>query len=282
MISGFHDNNRPGTPAMLGYLLLAALMFALLPACAASKPQGTVSYFLTSEIAYLRDTPTYDGNVVAQVFKGDQVERQNGGESDWWQVSSARTGQAGWIQRELLSPRPVPVVYSIASRTAPLRECPGDDCPSLQLLFKGDQVQKVEENDRGWWRVLVKDGRTLGWVTAAAVGERSAEPVAAPEKTPKKTYYYVAVSRLKLRQEPRTAASAVRDLKFNEQLEKLEQNLQGWLKVRHPASGALGWVASRYLTAMPVTAPRRLKPAKKSAPPPPKHKAEPLPELEVM
>jgi len=264
-------------------LLLTVIIAASLNACAPTKPAGPLFFYLNSELTYLRDKPAYDGNVVAQLYKGDKVERLDLTEVDWWQVRSGRTGQVGWIQGELLSPTPVPIAYFITQRTVPLRECAGEDCPSLQLLFKGDQVQKVGENDQGWWRVLLEKGRILGWLPASALSDRPDERLAGtPEKAPKKVYYYVAVLRLKLRTGPQMQAEAVKDLKFNDQLEKLEQNSQGWMKVRHPMSRMEGWVAVRYLATLPSESPRRLRPAKKPALKPPQEKDIALPELEIM
>ena len=62
------------------------------------------------------------------------------GESGWWRVRSSRTGQAGWVPNELLSPKPVPVAYVYVTQTVHLRERPKDLCPALQLLSRGAQV----------------------------------------------------------------------------------------------------------------------------------------------
>jgi uncharacterized protein YgiM (DUF1202 family) len=261
-------------------LLLLGLILMGLWGCTHSRPQPpAASYYLTSEIAYLRDNPTYEGNVLAQVYKGDQVEGLGKDATGWLQVRSVRTGQTGWIQGELLSPQPVPVVYFIALRTVRLRECPQEDCPSLQLLYRGDQVQKIEQNDRGWWRVVLPSSRTVGWLPAGAVSDRLEEPQV---KTPPKVYYYVAVLRLKLRSEPLAKSTVIKTLELNDQVEKLDQHPEGWLKVRLPVDGLVGWVASRYLSNLPVSSPRRPTPAKKPSLQPPEKKEEVLPQPEIM
>ena len=258
-------------------VLLAALVLTAAVACAPKLPPApeAANYYLTSEIAYLRDTPGYEGNMLGQLYKGDQVERLDGNETGWWRVRSARTDQIGWVQGELLSPNPVNLVYFYITRTVPLRECAGKACPSLQLLYRGDQVQKVEENDQGWWRVLVARSRTLGWLPAAAISERL-EGAAAGK--PEQPYYYVAIKALRLRQEPAQGAPVVKTLQLNDQLQELQVNPKGWVKVRQPATGDVGWVMGRYLEALPVRVPR----VKKSAVKKPAKPREEAPEPEVM
>ncbi|MCX5890811.1 MAG: SH3 domain-containing protein [Deltaproteobacteria bacterium] len=232
-----------------------------------------------AEMTYLRDAAAYDSNVVGQLYKGDQVEKVELGGSGWWRVRSGRTGQNGWIPSELLSPNPVSVVYFYVTQTVSLRECPKEFCPSLQRLSRGDKVQKVEQNDQGWWRVLVAQGRNLGWLPATVMAEHLGNPQA---KTPEPQYYFVTVRRLTLRREPLVKAEAIKLLQFNDQVEKLDQSPSGWLKVRQPASGAVGWVPERYLGTTPLKSPPREKPRKKKSQPPKPGQGETPLEPEIM
>ena len=110
---------------------------------------------------------------LGSLYRGDKVEIVDAGESAWWRVELRRSGQTGWVRKELLSPDPVATVfYYVKEDTLPLLECPRHDCLPLQLLSRGDQVQRVEEGDQGWWRVLVIKNRSFGWVPAAALTER--------------------------------------------------------------------------------------------------------------
>jgi len=264
-------------------LLLAAVTFILVPACTPPRPATPEisTYYMASVIGYLRDSPGYDGLLLGQLYKGDQVEKLDRKETGWWRVRSARTGQTGWIQGELLGPDPVALVHFYITRTVALRECAGEACPSLQLLYRGDQVQKLEENEGGWWRVLVERSRTLGWVPAAATADRLEEAAVKPPQP----YYYVGVKALRLRRQPALAAEVVKTLGFNDQVEELEINPSGWVKVRQPATGAVGWVMGRYLEALPLKAlrpaPRQKKPAAPQSEPPGPKGTEP-PELDVM
>jgi len=260
--------------------LWCILMLAMVGACATPPPLSPEGdYYLSMDMTYLRDAPTHDSNVVGQLYKGDQVEKVEVGGVGWWRVRSGRTGQNGWVPSELLSPNPVPVVYFYVTQTVSLRECPKEFCPSLQSLSRGDKVQKVEQNDQGWWRVLVAQSRNLGWLPAKVVAEHLENPQA---KAPEPQYYFVTVRHLTLHQEPRLNAEAIKLLQFNDQVEKLEQSPSGWIKVRQPASGAVGWVPERFLGTTPLKFPRFEKPTKKKSQPPKPAEGKTPPEPEIM
>jgi uncharacterized protein YgiM (DUF1202 family) len=130
-------------------------------------------------------------------------------------------------------------------------------------------VQRVEEGDQGWWRVLEIKSRSLGWVPAAALTERIED---VQQKQLRKPYYYVAVRKLILRAKPSNRSEVIRTLGFNDQVEKIGET-EGWFNVRQPSSGAVGWVISSYLENRLLIAPRGV-PSKKK-PGPSQHKEEP-------
>lgn len=262
-------------------ILLCALTIGLGGACETPIPQSPEGdYYLTSDMTYMRNAAAYDSNVVAPLYKGDHVERLEVVKGGWWRVRSGRTGQLGWVPGELFSAVRVPVPEFYVIQTIPLRECPKDLCPSLQLLSRGDRVQKLEQNDQGWWRVLVIRSRNLGWLPANAMVEsleksRAQGPAALP-------HLYVAVNRLKLLRQPLINAEVIKVLQFNDQVEKLDQTPAGWLKIRQPASGAEGWVPARDLKAAPARHPRPEKPKKTRHQPPKPTENETPPEPEIM
>jgi len=253
-------------PWTMTRLLAIALLLGLAWSCA--KPRGKPPdgpFYVTAEFTYLWDNPRPGGNISGQLYKGDEVKLLDG-ESNWWRVELLRSGQSGWLQKELLSPDPVtPSFFYVNEDGIPLLECPRHDCPHLQLLAQGDQVQRVEQDDEGWWRVLVLKSRSLGWLPGNSLAERM-EDAWAP--SPKKPYYYVAIRRLNLRANPSPRGEIIRTLPFNEQVKKIGENSEGWYKVRQPSSGAVGWVTSRDLDILPLRSPRggpvkdRLKPFK--------------------
>jgi uncharacterized protein YgiM (DUF1202 family) len=259
--------------------IILTLLLGLASACAktqvAKLPAGP--FYVTSDITYLLDSPAPGGNVLGSLYKGDKVGRVEAAESDWWRVELRRTGQSGWVRKELLSPDPQPTVfYYVKEDTVPLLECPRSNCLSLQLLFRGDQVQRIQEGDQGWWRVLVIKSHSLGWVPAAALTEHIE---AAQQQQLRKPYYYVAVRRLILRAKPSNRGEVIRNLRFNEQVQKIGET-RDWFKVRQPSSGAVGWVLSRDLETLPSITPRGV-PAKTGLKPF-KQREEPLVEPEFM
>jgi uncharacterized protein YgiM (DUF1202 family) len=258
---------------------LLTLVLGLVWSCARPQvvqpPAGP--YFVTPAITYLRDTPGYGGNIVSPLYRGDKLDLLETSGSNWWQVQLQRTKETGWIRKELLSLTPIGTVfYYVKKDTLPLLECPRSDCITIMLLFRGDQVQRVEEGGQGWWRVLAIKGRSLGWVPASAL---TADREQALHQQPSKTYYYVATKKLLLRARPSARGEVVRTLQFNDQVQKLAES-QEWFKVRQPATGALGWVVRRDLETLPLLSPRGVPASKKLRPF--KQREEPLSEPEFM
>ena len=257
-------------------LVMAMLLLGIAGSCvhAPIRPPET-PFYLNVETAYLRDNPGYGGNVLGQLYKGDEVKILGLGESGWWRIELLRSGQQGWIQKELLSPTPVrPVFYYVNRDSFPLLECPRNDCLRLQVLFRGDQVQRVEEGERGWWHVLVVKSRSLGWMPSEVLAETIQQTRTGPQP---KSYYYVKPVRVRLRAKPAANSEIVRTLKFNDQVQKISE-VPGWFKVRQPSSGAVGWIASPDLDPLPGLSPARPRPAKGKEEPTP---VQPNPEPEI-
>lgn len=260
--------------------VLVTLLLAIAGSCVHPpiKPPES-SFFIIVETAYLRDNPGYGGNVLGQLYKGDEVKVLDLRESGWWRIELLRSGQQGWVQKELLSPAPVrPVFYYVNRDSVPLLECPRNDCLRLQVLFRGDQVQRVAEGEGGWWHILAIKSRSLGWVPSELLAETIQETRARQQRP----YYYVKRVRVRLRAKPSTNSEIVRVLKFNDQVQKIEEG-PGWFKVRQPSSGAVGWIAIPDLDPLPGVSPARALPGKYIEEPQPfKPKEEPEIEPEFM
>ena len=111
----------------LSRLITLTLLLGLVCSCVPTtvvKPPGGL-FFVTPEITYLLDSPVYGGNVLAPLYRGDKVELVDAGESAWWQVELQRSGQRGWVRKELLSPDPVAgVFYFVKMETCPCVSAP--------------------------------------------------------------------------------------------------------------------------------------------------------------
>jgi len=68
-----------------------------------------------------------------------------------------------------------------------------------------------------------------------------------------------------LRAGPSTGSRILTTLGLNNQVEMLGSGVGGWVQVREGRTGAIGWVAARYLESFPVTYPKEV-PKKKRAP----------------
>lgn len=78
--------------------------------------------------------------------------------------------------------------------------------------------------------------------------------------------YYVKVDLLNLRAGPGMDFPKIGNLNRNEELEKVGE-ADEWFQVRVKRDGTLGWVASRYLSDTPVTAPTEAPGPPSTAPP---------------
>jgi uncharacterized protein YgiM (DUF1202 family) len=249
--------------------LAAALMLAaiiLLTGCEAPRtgaayPVTPTYYYVTPNITYLRDCPGYECGIVTEAYSGDRVVVLDRNDFGWARIQLDRTGSIGWIPGDPLSYSPVPAAYYVAYSTLYLRDCADYNCRSLELLHRGDRVEKLDQDYRGWWRVMSVKTRNSGWIPASAVSVRPGPP-----------YFYVNVSSLSLRNGPSTGNRVLTTLGLNNQVEMLGSGVGGWVQVREVRSGMIGWVASRYLESFPVASPKRAPkkkaPAKKGGPEP--------------
>jgi uncharacterized protein YgiM (DUF1202 family) len=235
------------------FIFLALIQSSSCTTVPSSFPQEK-EFYIIPDITYLRESPGYDEKVISQLYQGDRVIVVEDGESPWWRVQQVSGGQTGWLQKVLLSNFPVPSsFYYVIQNNVPLLESPKSDSPSLSLLSKGDRVTKLEENSSGWWRIKVVTTGVEGWLPAVALDEK---PIENKSEQAEKEYYYVALKNLDLRAKPWIKDASVKTLHFNEQVQRIAENSQGWFKVRVPADGIQGWVLSRYLEKLPSIAPR--------------------------
>lgn len=242
-------------------LLLCLLTLALISGC--QPPVTTGGYpvsptynYVVPTMTYLRDCPGYDCGIVSEVYSGDRVVVLDRNDFGWVRVQLDRTGAIGWISGDLLSYSPVPASFYVSLRNVYLRNCADYNCTALELLQRGDRVDKLDQDSRGWWRVRSFRTGTTGWIPAAALSIRPGPP-----------YYYVNVSSLALRSGPSTGNRVLTTLGFNQQVEVLGSGPGGWLQVRDTRTNIIGWAYGRYLESFPVSYPRSAPKHRSPSPP---------------
>jgi uncharacterized protein YgiM (DUF1202 family) len=244
------------------------MISTLAGACAAPAPYyppPAVYYYVSPTTTFLRECPSYECGIVATVYSGDRVELLDRNEFGWSRSRLVRTGAVGWIPSDLLSGSPLPATYYVATSTVYIRDCADFNCRALQLLTRGDRIEKLDQDSRGWWRVRAYRSGTVGWIPASAVSLSPGPPI-----------YYVAINGLNLRAGPSTGSKVLISLSLNDREEMLDQSPTGWSKVRDLRTGVIGWVSSHYLETFPVShskaAPKKRKMTPKESEPEPREK----------
>src|SRR4030042_5815454 len=132
--------------------VLAVLLLASSCEAPRSYPPPITYYYVAPTTAYLRSCPSYgdECGMVAQVFAGDRVELTDANDFGWSMVRLERSGAVGWIVSDLLTMSPVPATYYIASINEYLRECGDYNCRPIEMLVRGDRVEKRDQDNRGW------------------------------------------------------------------------------------------------------------------------------------
>lgn len=239
-----------------GFLLffLIALFISSCVSTTQQKETRPAVYYITPVVTYLKECPGYDCKVVGELYRADRVEQLEV-KDNWWRVRLAGGTLTGWLQPELLSPTPVtPENFYVAANSLELRECPSPDCPFRKILLKGDKVQKIDQNDQGWLRVLVEKDASIGWIPVGQVTDRAEKPAAKPDQPVEKAYLFAATASVNLYSLPLFSSKIVKSLPLNEKVEILVLHGKDWFKVRHLNSGAEGWAAAKDLKSAPVDA----------------------------
>jgi uncharacterized protein YgiM (DUF1202 family) len=274
----FHRLSRP---------ISLFFVVAIINSCAALCPQpGQNIYYATPPVTFIRESPNYDSPNVAPVYRGDEVIILSSRADEWRQVQTVQSKKIGWIQSPLLSADPIPTpTYHVQISKVPLQDTPQKEGTSPKVLHRGDKVRKLSENQEGWWLVLVEKDQNLGWISASAVaehepktasasqapgpsGKASAKATASPPPVPKQ-YYYVATYNLNLHALPLASSKALKTLKFNDRVEKIDQSGSRWIKVRYTETGAQGWAQGLFLSEFSLKTPKVFSQQKRTTPKPP-------------
>ena len=120
-----------------------------------------------------------------------------------------------------------------------LREGPGRQTGTLAILRFNEQVEVLSENRNGWHRV-----RTSGGLEGYCFAEFLS---VITEYTNSNIGVVDSSDGLRLREGPSTENTAISVMKFNERVEVLSENNNGWYKVR-TSGGLVGYCAAQFLT----------------------------------
>jgi hypothetical protein len=278
----------------VGRSILLLFLLVILKSCALiGGRQAPGVYYTMPPVTYIRELPGYASEIVVAVYRGEQVKILSNIKDEWCQVQTVVGGETGWMQRPLLSPVPIPIeTYYVQAPEVPLRPEPHQEIISRLVLHRGDEVRKLAENERGWWRVLAEKNKSLGWLPAATLASSpppetlsgvAGQPsqVGVQESSSSRSLpkqYFVAAATLELHLLPLVSSPVVKVLQFNDKIEEVYQSDSKWLKVKYPETGVQGWTQTSYLSESPAKAPQPVRPKKKKAPRktgPPKGKKKP-------
>jgi uncharacterized protein YgiM (DUF1202 family) len=144
-------------------------------------------------------------------------------------------------------------VYQVAAESALLRDYPSPNSGILANLNRLDQVEYIDSNAQGWWKVRSLRTGVTGWMTSDLLTAVRPTPSSASAKI---KYFYVNRPSIELRVIPLESSAATGTVQLNDKLEKISEAPNGWTKVRNPRKGNKGWIATRYLSSQIVTAPQ--------------------------
>lgn len=153
-------------------------------------------------------------------------------------------------------------LYVVEAEAALLRDQPSPESGILARLQRSDQVEYLDANATGWWKVRSLRTGVVGWMTSDLLTAAAAPPIP-PSSALQGEYYYVNTPTTNLRIIPLHSSANTGTVQLNDRVEKLGASPEGWTKVRNTRDGRKGWLPTRYLSAKLIAAPKAAAPAAK-------------------
>ena len=213
---------------------------ASVTAAATSTSSGTaVGSLKTTGVVNMRSGPSTDTGIIRTLSKGTNVEVVEHQANGW---SSVRhSGTAGFIRTDLLtdgtgSVQSTPTTLRTTT-VVNLRSGPSTDHRIIRSIPAGTSVSIVAQQADGW--SSVKHNGTDGFIRSdllSAAGATSSEAAIATMRT---------TTGVNFRTGPSTNDSIIRVLTVNTSVEVLENQANGWSRVRH--NGTVGFIRSDFL-----------------------------------
>jgi uncharacterized protein YgiM (DUF1202 family) len=118
----------------------------------------------------------------------------------------------------------------------------------------------LETTDNGWCKVRSVRTNLFGYVPKELLSATvpPPQPIRQAAEKPHVPAMYVAVKRLKMREEPNNRAEVVKELEFTQKVEKVGENKR-WIQVRDPADNKTGWVPDWTLEGFKLSKPKVLR-----------------------
>ena len=213
-------------------------------------PTGSSSTtFRTTSGVNVRSEASTDSSVVATVTEGTSVEVTQHDPAGWSRVNV--NGSSGFIRSDFLTrgggssggaPAPAAPSETVIATlkttgTVNLRAGASTDNDIIKSLTAGTSVEVLENLSGGWSRV--RHSGSTGFIRSDLLSETGAPP-AQPTSL-------LTTSTVNIRSGPSTNNSIVKTLNPNTSVEVLENQSNGWSRVRH--SGSDGFIRSDLLSA---------------------------------
>ena len=213
--------------------------------------QAASETFTTTAGVNMRETASADSTVVSVVQEGVAVAMLDHNPAGW---SRVQVGSAtGFIRSDFLR-----LSQSGTFRTTAgvnIRESGSETASVLGTVTVGSNVEVLEHNPAGWSQV--RAGDITGFIKSVFLAHNGTGGAAQPEQetttdsapdTPEFTVIATmrTTTNVNFRMEPSTSASIIRTLARDTSVEVLENQSNGWSRIRH--SGTVGFVDSNFLT----------------------------------
>ena len=232
--------------------LIFCLMLGLTPLVSASS--GT---FRATESVRVRSEPSTDGSVITVVHSGDSIEVLDHNPAGWSMVQIGNS--TGFIRSDFLR-FPIGDTAAVFQTTegVNLRASASTSAEVLVTVPAGANVDVFEHDPAGWSRVSV--GGTSGFIRSdfltrggsgnSAAASTTASTASTSNSSNSITTLYTTGT-VRLRAGPSTDNDIVRNLSVNTGVEVIENQANGWSKVRHRNSS--GYIRSDLLATSPST-----------------------------
>lgn len=143
-------------------------------------------------------------------------------------------------------------LYVVEAEAALLRDFPSPESGILARLQRSDQVEFLDAQASGWWKVRSLRTGVVGWMTSDLL---VAAPLQLPPTSSTKVDYFYVNTPGDLRIIPLHSSASTGKVQRHDRVEKLGSSPEGWTKVRNPRDGRQGWLPTRHLSAKLVAAP---------------------------